>query len=107
MVAAYGDAVAVAHDHDDLELRLERLDPGCIGKRAAVGGVQGIGDEIVVGLAGAADAGDDDGVGVGVAQFLEGAQQRAQHAADAAPRAPHVRHDTRFEVLDSRCVRHG
>jgi hypothetical protein len=104
VVAADRDPVAVAHDRNDVELRVEGLDARGVGQGAAVGRVQGVGDHVVVHFARAADAGHDDRVGRGEVELLEGPQQGPEHGADAAARTPHVREDPAFQVSDSRCV---
>ena len=53
-------ATAIALEHDDGQFGPRQLQPAGIGDRTAVQSVKGVGDEITIGQADAADVGDDD-----------------------------------------------
>jgi len=75
MIPADGDAVPVAHHDNHVQARIVSLDPRRERQGAAVRRVQGIGDQVVVGLAGASDPRDHDRVAVLIVELLE----RAEH----------------------------
>ncbi len=75
VVAADGGGVAVAHDHNDLELGIGQLDAGGEGEGPTMGGVQGIEIHINGHPPGAADAGDQDNVILKEAAAVNGSDQ--------------------------------
>ena len=62
MVAADAETVAVAGHDPDVEVGIGQLDAGGDGRGAAVDAVETVGVHVVGKSAGAADAGDEDGV---------------------------------------------
>lgn len=94
-------AVAVAHEHDDVKLGIGCLGTRGVGKGAPVGGVQGVGRNIVVCLAPAADAGDNKHVFF----FICNSSSAHKSALSTMP-LPHPAHHIsgRAEVLRSERV---
>jgi hypothetical protein len=60
VIASDGDAVAVAADHDDVQLRPRKLDAGRDRQSAAVQRVEAVRLDVAGQARRAADAGDDD-----------------------------------------------
>ena len=88
MVAADGHAVAVAHDHDDVEPGVGRLGAGRQSQGAAVRRVHGRPVQVGGDAPGAADAGDHAGaVGIEL-ERQNGVDQRPGDDAVGAPRTP-------------------
>lgn len=90
MVAADGGGVAVAHDHDHLELGVGQFDAGGEGQRPAMGGVECIEIHVHAQPPGAADPRHQDNVVFPKPGAVDGPDQRPQDNAVAAPRTPDV-----------------
>jgi len=88
VVAADGRGVAVAHDHDDLELGVGQLHAGGESERSAVGGVERIEIHVHAETPGTVDAGDQNDLVLGETRAVNGPDQRAQDNAVPAPRTP-------------------
>jgi len=90
VVAADGEGVAVAADHDHMEVRPGDLDSGGEGQRPSVRGVEGVEIHVANRAGGTADAGYERDLVLVQAQPLHGAEDRFEDDPVAAAGAPDV-----------------
>ena len=119
VIAADGQAVAVAGDHPDVEIGAGEFQAGGEGRRAAVDGVEAVGVHVVREPAGAADAGDEDGfaavhaeLGAGLSSSARGWNSRRSRGTSGRPdrwrsrrasgRSEVWRHDVMDVAIDRR-----
>ena len=99
MIAADGEAIAIAGDDDDMQIGTRQRQARRISERPAVRHVERIGVDIGRQPPGAANAGNNRELVLVDLEIMDRPQQRAQRDAVAAARAKEVRHHLRTEII--------
>ena len=99
MVAADGEAVAVAGDHHHVQIGPRQGEPSGVGEGPAVGDVERVGVDVGRKPAGAADAGHHGELVLIYAQLVDSPEQRPEGNAVAAARAEEVRHHLQTQIV--------